>query len=122
GYTDYLEAKAERQARATAEEQRRARLIDQELAWARRSPSARTGKQKARLKRLSNVREEQAALKMPHAEAAEIRFGAPPRLGRSVLDLQEVSKSYGDQNLIDGLSTRLRAGERIGIVGPNGAG
>lgn len=122
GYTDYLEAKAERQARATAEEQRRARLIDQELAWARRSPSARTGKQKARLKRLDAVREEQVALKQPDTEAAEIRFGAPPRLGRSVVDLYDVEMSYGDRRLIAGLSTRLRAGECIGIVGPNGVG
>ena len=122
GYTEYLEAKAERQALATAEERKRARLINQELEWARRSPSARTGKQKARLQRLDAVRREQADRRQPESEAAEIRFGAPPRLGRTVLDLHEVSKSFGGRVLLDGLTTRLRAGERIGIVGPNGAG
>jgi ATP-binding cassette subfamily F protein uup len=122
GYTEYLEAKAERQTRITVEEQKRARLIDQELAWARRSPSARTGKQKARLQRLATARQEQVERKLPAAEAAEIRFGAAPRLGRTVLDLHEVSKAYGDSDLIRCLSTRFRAGERIGIVGPNGSG
>jgi ABC transport system ATP-binding/permease protein len=122
GYTEYLEAKAERQARETVEEQKRAKLIDQELAWARRSPSARTGKQKARLQRLDATRREQAARKQPSAEAADLRFGSPPRLGRTVLDLHEVAKSYGEHVLIRDLSTLLRAGERIGIVGPNGAG
>ncbi|HEX6069767.1 MAG TPA: ABC-F family ATP-binding cassette domain-containing protein [Longimicrobiaceae bacterium] len=122
GYTEYLEAKAERQARLTVEEQKRARLIEQELAWARRSPSARTGKQKARLQRLDAARKEQVERRLPEAEAADIRFGAPPRLGRTVLDIHHLSKSYGDHVLISGFSTRLRAGERIGIVGPNGAG
>jgi ATP-binding cassette subfamily F protein uup len=122
GYTEYLEAKAERQTRITVEEQKRARLIDQELAWARRSPSARTGKQKARLQRLATARREQVERQLPAAEAAEIRFGAPPRLGRTVLDLHEVSKAYGDRDLIVCLTTRFRAGERIGIVGPNGSG
>jgi ATP-binding cassette subfamily F protein uup len=122
GYTEYLEAKAERQARLTVEEQKRARLIEQELAWARRSPSARTGKQKARLQRLDAARKEQVERRLPEAEAADIRFGAPPRLGRTVLDIHHLSKAYGDHVLISDFSTRLRAGERIGIVGPNGAG
>ncbi|HEX6923963.1 MAG TPA: ABC-F family ATP-binding cassette domain-containing protein [Longimicrobiaceae bacterium] len=122
GYTEYLEAKAERQARATAEEQKRAKLIEQDLAWAKRSPSARTGKQKARLQRLDAARREQVENRVPAREAAEIRFGVPPRLGRTVLELHHLSKSFGDRLLIDGLSTRFRGGERIGIVGPNGAG
>ena len=122
GYTEYLEAKAERQALASAEEQKRAKLIEQELAWARRSPSARTGKQKARLQRLDATRTEQQENRAPTAEAAEIRFGAPPRLGRTVLDIHDLSLAFGDRVLLRGLTTRLRAGERVGVVGPNGAG
>ncbi len=122
GYTEYLEAKTERQARLAVEQEKRARLIEQELAWVRRSPSARTGKQKARVQRLEATRSKQEEKRLPTTEAAGFRFGAPPRLGRTVLDLHGISKSYGERVLIERLSTRLRAGERIGVIGPNGAG
>jgi ABC transport system ATP-binding/permease protein len=122
GYTEYLEAKTERQARMAVEESKRDRLIEQELAWVKRSPAARTGKQKARIHRLRSVQEEQREKKLPIQEVAEIRFGAPPRLGRTVLELEGVSKSYEGRPLISDLTTRLRAGERIGVMGPNGAG
>jgi ATP-binding cassette subfamily F protein uup len=122
GYTEYLEARAERQARMAVEDEKRARLMARELEWVRRSPSARTGKQKARIQRFEAISSRHEEEKLPDRSTAEIRFGDPPRLGRTVLDLEHVRKSYGDHLLIDDLSTRLRAGERIGIVGPNGAG
>jgi ABC transport system ATP-binding/permease protein len=122
GYTEYLEAKAEREARLAVEEEKRAKLIEQELAWVKRSPSARTGKQKARIKRLGKTQQVQEEQRLPEMDAADIRFGAPPRLGRTVLDLHGITKSYDDRVLIDDFSTILRAGERIGVVGPNGAG
>jgi ATP-binding cassette subfamily F protein uup len=122
GYTEYLEAKAERQARLAVEEEKRAKLIEQELAWVKRSPAARTGKQKARIQRLGATQREQAEKRLPAQEIAEIAFGEPPRLGRTVLDLEHVTKAYGARVLIRDLTTRLRAGERIGVVGPNGAG
>jgi ATP-binding cassette subfamily F protein uup len=122
GYTEYLEAKAERQARLAVEQDKRARLMERELEWVRRSPAARTGKQKARINRLESVRATQEERALPARDAAEITFGDPPRLGRTVLELKDVTKAYGDRTLIRGLSTSLRAGERIGVVGPNGAG
>ncbi|MEX2570179.1 MAG: ABC-F family ATP-binding cassette domain-containing protein [Gemmatimonadota bacterium] len=122
GYTEYLEAKSERIERMTVEEQKRGKLIRQELAWVKRSPSARTGKQKARIHRLERTREAHARQQLPKQDVVDIAFGAPPRLGRTVLDLHEISKSYDDRILIEDLSTRLRAGERIGVIGPNGAG
>jgi ATP-binding cassette subfamily F protein uup len=122
GYTEYLEAKAERQARMAVEDEKRARLMARELEWVRRSPSARTGKQKARIQRFEAISSRHEEEKLPDRSTAEIRFGDPPRLGRTVLDLEHIRKSYGDHLLVDDLSTRLRAGERIGIVGPNGAG
>jgi ABC transport system ATP-binding/permease protein len=122
GYTEYLEAKAERMDRLAVEQQKRAKLIEQELAWVKRSPSARTGKQKARINRLEQTRATQVEERLPAQEAAEFRFGEPPRLGRTVLDLHGLSKSYGEHTLIRDLTTRLRAGERIGVIGPNGAG
>ncbi|MDQ3605431.1 MAG: ABC-F family ATP-binding cassette domain-containing protein [Gemmatimonadota bacterium] len=123
GYTEYLEAKAERLERERAEEGKRAKLIEQELAWVRRSPSARTGKQQARINRLGDLQAEQrqACADSP-ATLAELQAGERPRLGRTVLELHGISKSYGERVLIRGLSTALRAGERIGVIGPNGAG
>lgn len=122
GYTEYLEAKAERTERMVVEEGKRAKLIEQELAWVKRSPSARTGKQKARINRLAERQSDQGSKRMPDRSVAEIQFGEPPRLGRTVLDLEHISKSYGDRTLIRDFSTIIRAGERIGVIGPNGAG
>jgi ABC transport system ATP-binding/permease protein len=122
GYTEYLEQKAERETREAAEQGKRAKLIQQELAWVRRSPSARRTKQQARIDRLGALQAEQRAKQPPALEVAEMRFGRPPRLGRTVLDLHHLSKRFGDVVLIDDFSTQLRAGERIGVVGPNGAG
>jgi ATP-binding cassette subfamily F protein uup len=121
-YTEYLEAKSVREERLSVEEAKRAKLIEQELAWVKRSPAARTGKQKARINRLSGTQVEQAEKRLPSQDVADIRFGHPPRLGRTVLEIEDVSKAYGDRVLVDGLTTGLRAGERVGIVGPNGAG
>jgi ATP-binding cassette subfamily F protein uup len=122
GYTEYLEAKAERMERLAVEEGKRKKLIEQELAWVRRSPSARTGKQQARINRLDALQGEQAEKRLPARDTVEIVANQPQRLGRTVLNLHDVSKSYGDRTLVRGLSTILQAGERIGIIGPNGAG
>jgi len=122
GYTEYLEARAERLERATVEEEKRKKLIAQELAWVRRSPSARTGKQKARIGRLGELEAEQRDKRLPSRDAVEIAAGEPPRLGRTVLDLHHVHKSFGGRTLIRDFSGILQAGERIGIIGPNGAG
>lgn len=121
GYTEYLEEKAERMARESREAAKRDRLLEQELAWVKRSPAARTGKQKARIKRLDALRTEKASAPSGSSEL-ELRFGEPPRLGRTVLEFDQISKGFGDRTLIDELSLDLRAGERIGIIGPNGAG
>jgi ABC transport system ATP-binding/permease protein len=122
GYTEYLEVKSERTERLTVEQAKRAKLIEQELAWVRRSPAARTGKQEARITRLRALRAEQLDKRLPERDAAEIRFGAPPRLGRTVLNLKDVSKAFGERTLIGGLNLMLHAGERVGVIGPNGAG
>ncbi len=122
GFTEYLEAKAEREERLAIAEEKRSKLIAQELAWVKRSPSARRGKQKARINRLDRTRQVQEAERLPAQDAVDMKFGRPPRLGRTVLDLDGITKSYDGRTLIRDFSTRLRAGERIGIVGPNGAG
>jgi len=122
GYTEYLEAKAERMARQAVEEDKRKKLIEKELAWVRRSPSARTGKQQARINRLDSLQQEQKEKRLPQRAQVEIAAAEAPRLGRTVLNLHGISKSYGGKVLIRDFSTILQAGERIGVVGPNGAG
>jgi ABC transport system ATP-binding/permease protein len=122
GFTEYLEAKAAREERLAIAGQKRSKLIAQELAWVKRAPKARTGKQKARIQRLERATREREADRRPAQDAVEMKFGRPPRLGRTVLDLDALTKSYEGRPLLRGFSTRLRAGERIGIVGPNGAG
>jgi ABC transport system ATP-binding/permease protein len=122
GFTEYLEAKAEREERLAVAESKRSKLIAQELAWVKRAPKARTGKQKARIQRLDRATREREAQRLPEQDVVDMKFGRPPRLGRMVLDLDGISKSYDGRLLIHDFSTRLRAGERIGVVGPNGAG
>jgi ATP-binding cassette subfamily F protein uup len=123
GYTEYLEAKAERAALFAATDHKRRRLVEQELAWVRRAPSARTGKQQARIGRLEALQAEQQ-LERSRAPAATAEITPPevPRLGRTVLNLHGVSKHFGERVLFRPFTTLLQAGERIGIVGPNGAG
>jgi ABC transport system ATP-binding/permease protein len=122
GYSEYLEARAERMERMGVEEEKRKKLIAQELAWVRRSPSARTGKQKARIGRLGALQGEQRERALPGRTAIEIAPPEPPRLGRTVLELKHVSKSFGARTLVRDFSTGMQAGERIGVIGPNGAG
>jgi ATP-binding cassette subfamily F protein uup len=123
GYTEYLEAKAERMAQLAAEEGKRLRLIEKELEWARRAPPARTGKSRARLQRIDALRSEQQRYKKTvRTREVELEAAPAPRLGRTVLELSEIAKSYGERTLIRDFTASLRAGQRVGIIGPNGAG
>jgi len=122
GYTEYLEERAAREERTQVEEGKRLKLLERELAWARRSPPARTGKQKARRARAHEMAEAQRERDRTRTREVTLEMQAAPRLGRSVLDLKAVSKTYGDRKILDGLTDSLRAGERVGIVGPNGVG
>ncbi|NJD08972.1 MAG: ABC-F family ATP-binding cassette domain-containing protein [Gemmatimonadetes bacterium] len=122
GYTEYLEAQAERAERQALLDARRRKLIAQELEWAKRSPPARTGKQRARSKRAQALAEESRACRARQTRELVLQTASAGRLGRTVLELEGVSKSFGERVLIRDLSTRLRAGERVGSIGPNGAG
>ena len=118
GYEEYLAAKAERAAHAERVESNRRNLLRQELEWLRRSPKARTTKQKARIQRA----EEAAAVVAPTRErVAELAIEAA-RSGKTVLELDDVSIEAGGRRLVSGLTLSLVPGERIGIVGPNGCG
>ncbi|HSJ09278.1 MAG TPA: ABC-F family ATP-binding cassette domain-containing protein, partial [Longimicrobiales bacterium] len=122
GYTEYLEAQAEREAWQVTVDAKRRKLIEQELEWARRSPPARTGKSRARIQRAKSL--EQESREFRAKQGRDIAMHAPDsaRLGRTVLNLHHVGKAFGERVLVKDFSAMLRAGERIGIIGPNGAG
>ena len=122
GYTEYLEARAEREARERVEEAKRLRFLERELAWARRSPPARTGKQKARRRRAKDLAVEQRERERGKTKFAHVEMNEAPRLGSRVLELEDVTFRHGDAPVMTGFSDRLLVGERIGVVGPNGVG
>jgi len=118
GYSAYLEARAERQAHAQRAEGNRQNFLRRELEWLRRSPKARTTKQKARVSRA----EEALSVKAPTAsKAAELKL-QDTRSGRTLLELRELEVRMGEQVLVQGLDLWLRKGDRLAIVGPNGCG
>ena len=117
-YGDYLIARAERQVRKAQHRQRLLQLVATEAAWAARSPSARSTKQKARLQRLDALRESVPALS-DRSFAFDLSTGV--HQGATLLELHGVAKAY-DRPLFDDLDLVLRPGDRIGIMGPNGAG
>lgn len=118
-YTEYLIKKAERDAIEARTEHHRQRAIEAELVWVRASAPARTTKQKARLDRFDAM-----VANRPKVSAGEASFRIPhpPRLGKTILELHGVSKSYGARTLVRKLDLLLKKGDRIGVVGPNGAG
>ncbi|MFN7698350.1 MAG: ABC-F family ATP-binding cassette domain-containing protein, partial [Deltaproteobacteria bacterium] len=122
GYEAYLIAKAERAELAAREEQNRQNFLKKELDWLRRTPAARTGKQKARIQRA----EAAIAVKAPERDRKVELAMETSRSGRTILDLEGLRVTVGTgatrRTLIDSLSLSLTKGERIGIVGPNGSG
>jgi ATP-binding cassette subfamily F protein uup len=122
GYTEYLEAQAERVERQAVVDAKRRRLIENELEWARRSPPARTGKQRARINRAKSLEVESQGYARQQTGELSLHMPDSMRLGRTVLNLHDVTKAFGERVLIKDFSTIMRAGERIGVIGPNGAG
>ena len=118
-YTDYLLERAERLSRAKAAHHRHVRLMANEAAWASRSPAARTGKQKARLNRLNQLKQTEG-FREERVMQLDLRTGI--KTGRAVLELHGVAKQYGSRTLFDAFSLNIMAGDRIGILGPNGCG
>ena len=120
-YTRFLERQAERLAVETRHEDGRAAFVRRELDWIRRGPSARGTKQKARIDRFdAAVAAGSERDKAPRAMALRLPTGG--RLGKTILELHEVSREVGGKPLFRGLSLAMKPGDRIGIVGENGAG
>jgi ABC transport system ATP-binding/permease protein len=117
-YTQYLELKAAQQEQRESEAKRRDNLIRRELAWLRRGAKARTTKQKARVDRAHALMAEDGG---PQSQSIELS-AASSRLGKRVIDLENVGKSFGDLTVLRNLTHQFTRGDRIGIIGPNGSG
>ena len=120
-YTDYVEKKADFLAHEERAERNRQNLVRRETAWLRRGAKARSTKQKARIQRAEAVIADK-----PRDDIQKVDFagvdGNVARLGKTILDLEEVGVTLGGRELISNLTLRLVPGERIGIVGRNGVG
>lgn len=117
-YAAFLEKKAERLEREAAEEDKRQNLLRRELAWLRRGAKARTTKQKARVERVVELRDRKVD---GPASQMDISLGAS-RLGKKIMELEEVSKSFEQRKIVDNFSYIVLPEDRIGIIGPNGTG
>ena len=118
-YTDYLAARAERAASEDMQEHKRQRFLQRELEWVRRGPKARRTKSRDRIDRYYQI----AAQDGPEQEMdVELLIPPAPKLANRVVDLTDVTARVADRTLFSGLTFKLAAGERIGIVGRNGLG
>jgi len=120
-FVDFLEQKAERLAQAGRVESNRQNFLRKEIEWLRRGPKARSTKQKARIQRAETAISADGPRLRGEVELVGLEAGSS-RLGKTILDIQNVSLDLGGRRLIDDLSLRLVKGARVGIVGPNGAG
>ncbi len=119
GWTEYLLTKSERLAHEARTEQNRQNFLRTEVEWLRRSPKARTTKQKARVARGEAALD--ANPQRRHEQVSGLSLTAQ-RTGKTILELHDLSVELGGRRLIDDLTLILRKGDRVGIVGPNGAG
>jgi ATP-binding cassette subfamily F protein uup len=118
GYAAYVLAKAERQRQAAASEVRRGNLARKELAWLRRGAPARTAKPKFRIEAAEALIADEPAPR----DRLELQRFAASRLGKDVVDVEDVDLVRGDRRLLSRATWRLGPGDRAGIVGVNGAG
>jgi ATP-binding cassette ChvD family protein len=118
-YSDWLEQKAKRLEVEKGQEEAKQRTLRRELEWIRSSPKARQAKSKARISAYETLAE---AAGRDEVGKAQIKIPAGPRLGGLVVEVEGLSKAFGDQLLIDNLSFKLPPGGIVGVIGPNGAG
>lgn len=122
GYAAYVLARAERARVQAVTDERRANLLRKELAWLRRGAPARTSKPKFRIDAASAL----VAHEPPPRDAVELVATASARLGKDVIDLEDVTYAVEQdgvrRTLLDGVTWRLAPGDRVGVVGVNGSG
>ncbi|WP_313382430.1 energy-dependent translational throttle protein EttA [Pantoea sp.] len=118
-YSSWLEQKDQRLAQEASAEAARRKSIEKELEWVRQGTRGRQSKGKARLARFEELNSTEY---QKRNETSELFIPPGPRLGDKVVEVKNLTKSYGDRVLIDNLSFSVPKGAIVGIIGPNGAG
>lgn len=118
-YSTYLEKKAKRLEQEDREATGRQKAIKDELEWIRAGTKGRQTKSKARIAKFDQLVASQENRK---PTGAQIVIQVPERLGGKVIEVENISKAYGDKLLFENLSFTLPAGGIVGVIGPNGAG
>ena len=117
-YDYYLEAKAAREEMMLASERKRAALYKKELAWIRRGARARTTKAKSHIERFEELRDSKLII-----DDSSLSIGTmSSRLGKKIIEIEGLSKSFEDKNLIQDFTYTVLRNDRIGIIGDNGSG
>ena len=119
-YSTYLETKAARLKVEGQKDAKRAKRLAEELDWVRQNAKGRQAKSKARLARYEEMAAE--AEKARKLDFEEIQIPMGPRLGNIVVEVENLSKGFGERLLIDNLSFSLPRNGIVGVIGPNGAG
>lgn len=118
-YDYYVRKSREREENKRIAAERAGQLLKHELEWMRSTPQARTGKAKARIDAFYDLKEKAKVRR----DNSELQFGADmQRLGGKILEMDRVSKSYGDTTILKDFDYIFKKGERIGIIGKNGIG
>ncbi|MBS1128837.1 MAG: transporter ATP-binding protein, partial [Nitrospirae bacterium] len=118
-YSSWLEQKQERLKQEEKTESDRQKTLQRELEWIRMSPKGRHAKSKARISSYEQLFAQGAEKR---AKELEIYIPPGPRLGKVVIEADNVTKAYGDNILVEGMSFMLPPGGIVGVIGPNGAG
>lgn len=117
-YSGYLERKAEREEMQQASERKRQDILRKELEWIRRGARARTTKQKGRIQRYEELKNQSA----PETDGAVELSSVTSRMGRTTIELEHIGKGYDGKKLIEDFSYIFLKRDRIGFIGPNGSG
>lgn len=117
-YSGFLELKAQREEMAEASQRKRESILRVELEWVKRGARARSTKQKARLERY----EELKSIEAPKKDGVVELSSVATRLGRTTVELEKISKSYGDKCLIRDFTYFFLKNDRVGFIGKNGCG
>ncbi len=118
GYAAYVLARAERARIADATDRRRRNLVRKELAWLRRGPPARTSKPRFRIEAANEL----IAGEPPPRDTVQLERLATARLGKTVLEVSDLTVTAAERTLLDRVTWQLSPGERVGLIGPNGSG
>jgi ATP-binding cassette ChvD family protein len=118
-YSTWLDQKSKRLAAEEKSEGKRQKTLERELEWIRMNPKARQAKSKARVAAYEKLVAEDRPEKI---EEMEIYIPGGPRLGQKVIEVENISKSFGDKVLFENLSFKITPGSIVGVIGGNGAG